>query len=102
MSDDIQKAWDLIGKSEQLLYSTDGHLAVLRGIQYGRTVSLKAAELYLSQAQMERQQVGSGHLDEAIGRLTGAQIVVNALRAGARRERPQNAPVSPKDTDATG
>ena len=41
--DDINIAWKFIDGSTQLLDSTDGHLAILRAIQYGRTAALEAA-----------------------------------------------------------
>jgi len=34
--DDIEAAWSFVTGSTQLLDSTEGHLAVLRAIRYGR------------------------------------------------------------------
>lgn len=41
--DDINIAWKFADGSTQLLDSTDGHLAILRAIQYGRKADAAAA-----------------------------------------------------------
>lgn len=57
----------------------------------GLREAAKIARKYLHQAQAERQRVGSGHINEAIGRLTGAQIIVDMIKAAIPvREPPQS------------
>lgn len=99
---DIQRAWDLIGHNDETtLNSTDGHLAVLRAIQLGRSLASQPSPAatveecprpvipdHSAQACVESGNCGCGHNGSSAGNVDAMREALKSAQRIIERDYP--------------